>query len=167
MASRMPKSTIDWAGPKRGSAGASELMTPSPRVRTWSTIDREMAIRSSDSASTRNRTCLTASSPASPSASRIAPRSAPMESSTSWRIWGRSASTSSTVLMAWVVRYRVARLPRRTLSHSPADAGASSTREPSLAGMLRMIAERSSGLARLRRSTREVRSRAVAPAASW
>ena len=66
-------------------------------------------------------------------------------------------------LMAWVAWYMTERFASRTFSHSPADPAPSSTREPSAAGMLRMIAERSSGLALPSRSTRAVRSGAGLP----
>ena len=54
---------------------------------------------------------------------------------------------SRTWLMAWVARYMTERLTSRSLSQPPATSGACRTREPSPAGMLLRIAERSSGLA--------------------
>ena len=55
---------------------------------------------------------------------------------------------SRTWLIAWVARYMTERLIRRSLSQPPAASGACRTREPSPAGMLLRIAERSSGLVR-------------------
>ena len=93
------------------------------------------------------------------SLSRIAPRLAPIDSKTSSRIWGESESMSRIWLIAWVVRYMTERLASRWRSHPAAISGWSRTREPSPEGMLLRMAERSSGLLRLSRSTRAVRSR--------
>ncbi len=120
-------------------------------------IVREIAIRSSSPAEPRQRTALGSSSP-SVSLRRIAPRSAPIDSKTSWRIWGSSVSMSTTWLIACVALYMTERLSRRSLSQSPTLPGDSRMREPSPTGMLRRIAERSSGLARPSMSTRAVSS---------
>ena len=66
---------------------------------------------------------------------------------------------SRTWLIACVARYMTERLSSRSLSQPPATSGAWRTREPSPTGMLRRIAERSSGLAGPSMSTRAVRSR--------
>ena len=61
--------------------------------------------------------------------------------------------------MAWVALYITERLTSRSLSQPAAASGLWRTRDPSPEGMLLRMAERSSGLLRLRRSTRAVRSR--------
>ena len=62
-------------------------------------------------------------------------------------------------LMAWVARYMTDRFISRSRSQPAAASGAWRTREPSSEGMLFRMAERSSGLLLVSRSTRAVRSR--------
>ena len=85
-------------------------------------IVREMVIRSSGSAGSRHRTALGTSWPDS-SLSRIAPRSAPIDSKTSSRICGDSASMSRTLLIAWVARYITDRGISRSRSQPAAASG--------------------------------------------
>ena len=74
---------------------------------------------------------------------------------------------STTWLIACVALYMTERLSRRSFSQSPTFPGAWRIRDPSPTGMLRKIADRSSGLARLSMSTRAVSSLPASVIVSW